>query len=516
MDGPVARANSVPNGGANSSLVLDRASEVPLHRQLTERLRHAIRTGSVPGGTRLLPSRDLASSLGVSRNTVIHALDQLTAEGYLEARPGAGTFVKATLASAAQCRRVRNTKHAPSQRAARMLAQAPHVRRYDPTTAAFRPCIPALDAFPVATWRRLASRALRLDAARLNYADPAGHRPLREAIAHHLRQTRGITLDADHVVIVEGAQAALALIASVLLDAGNAAWVEDPGYGAARAVLAVYDARVVPVPVDEQGLDVARARRLAPRAKLAYVTPSHQYPMGYTMSLSRRLELLAWASASDAFVVEDDYDSEFRFAGHTLPSLQALDDDGRVIYVGTFSKVLAPSLRVGYLIVPDRLLDYVQAARATTSLGAPTMEQAILAAFIQEGHFARHIRRMTALYEERYEALLRFVERYLGDRLRPVGAPMGMHVTALLDTPIEDRALSGAAGRAGLVLPSLSEHRIGASGPSGVVMGFATNDPVTLCAAVRRLAAVMRELAPEQAVVRHSTAQQAAARSAHN
>jgi GntR family transcriptional regulator / MocR family aminotransferase len=467
----------------------DRTSPVALHRQLAAHLRDAIVAGELGGGTRLHASRALAAQLGVSRNTVTQAIDQLVAEGYLETRTGAGTYVAHGLVQ-----RVREAGDAAADVQARISARARRLprRAHDPDggsePALFRPGVPDLALFPDALWRRVANRWLERTTTR-GYGDPCGYRPLREAIATHLRQTRGVAHGAENVIVAEGTRTALALIADVLLDPGDVLAIEDPGYAAMREAASAAGAAIAGVPLDGDGFDVARAPA---DARLAYVTPSHQYPTGVVMGLRRRLELLAWARAADAYVVEDDYDAEFRYDGAPLPALQALDPSAgadraaRVLYVGTFSKTLAPGLRIAYVVVPDALVDAFAAARAVVSGGPAFPVQAALAAFVADGHFALHVRRASARYRERRDALVSALERRLGGAVRVEGAATGLHVVARFDG--DDVSVSAAAAAAGVVAPPLSAYAIGGRGPSGLVLGFAAGGPPAIERAAERLA----------------------------
>jgi len=307
----------------------------------------------------------------------------------------------------------------------------------------------------------------------LGYGEPAGHRPLRQAIAAYLGAARAVRCSWEQIVVVSGSQQALDLAARVLLDPGDEAWVEDPGYAGARAALAGSGARVVPVQVDEEGLDVAAGETAAPGARLACVTPSHQYPSGVTMSLERRLALLEWADRAGAWVVEDDYDSEYRYSGRPLEALQGLDPSGDVVYVGTFSKVLSPGLRLGYLLAPPDLTGAFVAAREFTDRHPPQVEQAVLADFMAEGHFGRHVRRMRSLYAERRAALLESAERELAGLLDVVPAEAGMHLVGLLPEGEDDREASRRAAAAGVEAPPLSAFSQAPSRAGGLVLGYA-------------------------------------------
>jgi GntR family transcriptional regulator/MocR family aminotransferase len=495
----VARRRAVVTIGP---LGVDRRTGVPLHRQLYDGLRHAILAGRLRTGARLPSTRTLAGDLGVSRNTVLAAFGQLLAEGYLEGRVGAGTTVAQTLPEALlRARPEARGSLAPgvrprlSRRGLAIVGTRPAPGRGAPVARPFRPGLPGIDAFPFEVWTRLVARRWRrVPRQLLDYGDPAGFGPLRDAVAAYLRESRAVRGEAEQVIVVSGAQQAVDLAARVLLDPGDAAWVEDPGYPGARGALAAAGARIVPVPVDAEGLDVTAGAARAPDARLVHVTPSHQYPLGVTMSLARRLALLEWASRSGAWVLEDDYDSEYRYAGRPLAALQGLDTAGRVIYAGTFSKVLFPALRLGYLVVPPDLADAFLAARALADRHPPSVTQAALADFIEGGHFARHIRRTRALYAERQAALVRAASRVLEGVLSVRPAESGMHLVGWLPGGVDDRAAAEAALRHGLEAPPLSAYRVRPRPEGGLVLGYSAFAPRDLEAGAERLAAALRPL----------------------
>lgn len=460
------------------SLFPDRSSPVPLGKQLVARLRASIRTGGLAAGTRLLPSRELAARIGISRNTVVGAIEQLVAEGYLTARVGSGTFV---------ARGVAQEVHPPSAAvralppgASRQLEAASMFRLRAGGLGAFRDGIPDLSAFPLGVWERL-ERRTRSAASRFAYADPRGEASLRRALAQHLRQFRGLTLDADDIVIVEGAQSGFSLIADVMLEPGDPVVFEDPGYGAARAAFAARGARVLSVPIDDNGLVAADA----PPARLAYVTPSHQFPLGGVMNAPRRGELLTWARSNDAYIIEDDYDSEFRFFGDPLQAIQGTDTDGRVIYVGTFSKVLAPGLRLGYIVAPKHLVPAFRAARTVASLGASAFTQAVLADFITEGYLARHVRRMNGEYQRRGSYLRELLLERVGDQVEIGPLSGGMHVTVRIDPRIDDIALTERAKEKNVFLHPLSSECATRTDLRGFILGFGMTPCETMPDAVR-------------------------------
>ncbi len=307
----------------------------------------------------------------------------------------------------------------------------------------------------------------------LDYGDPGGYAPLREAIAEYVRLARGARCLTEQVIVTSGSQQGVDLAARVLLDPGDAVWMEDPGYVGARTALHVAGARLIPVPVDAEGLVVQRGEQLAPGARLVYVSPSHQFPLGVTMSAARRLALLRWASRAGAWILEDDYDSEFRYEARPLAALQGMDEDGRVIYVGTFSKTLFPALRLGYLIVPLELVDVFRSARAVSDRQSPTMDQVVLADFLVGGHFARHVRRMRRLYAERQEVLVDAVRRHLGQRLQVNPSAAGMHLLGWLEPGVDDEVASARAATRGIEAAPLSRYGIERPGRGGLLLGWA-------------------------------------------
>jgi GntR family transcriptional regulator/MocR family aminotransferase len=479
---------------------LDASSPAPLYRQLYDGLRGAILSGSLKAGERLPASRTLSDDLCVSRNTVVNAYEQLLAEGYLEGKVGSGTFVTRTLPEHALLVRG-NAVHAgtttvgsgPLSRRGALLAKTPAwVVRASPRPKPFLPGVPATDVLPLRIWANLAARHWRRSTSeQLGYGDSAGYRPLREAIAAHLGTARAVVCDADQVIIVAGTQQGVDLASRVLLDPGDSAWMEDPGFVGARGALIGAGARLVPVPIDEEGIVVSIGIRRDPTARLAYVTPSHQYPLGVAMSLSRRLELLSWAYRSGSWVLEDDYGSEFRYTGRPLASLQGLDQHGRVVYMGTFSKVLFPGLRLAYLVVPRGLRDAFVSALALSGGPPPTPSQAVLVDFLAEGHFLRHIRRMRSVYAERQEALVQASERELGGLLDVRPSATGLQIMGWLPDGTNDRAVSREAAEAGVVAPPLSSYLLEASPRGGLLLGYAAHTPVEIRNGVRRLATVL-------------------------
>ena len=488
-----------------AAIDLEVGSPVPLYRQLYAQLREAVLSRRLPASTRLPPTRTLAQELGVSRNTVVNAFEQLSAEGYLAGKVGSGTYVAHSLSDEtlglrgrAQ-RRPGTTRNQPalSQRGAVIASGVREPWSDLPEPRVFEPGVPALDAFPLRLWSRLGARQWRnAPSGLLGYGDPGGYAPLREAIAVYLGTARGVQCTAEQVIIVAGSQQAIDLSVRLLLDPGDEVWVEDPGYLDARAVFASAGAQLVPVPVDGDGLNVDAGKRLAPRARMVYVSPSHQFPLGVTLSLARRLALLDWAARSQAWIVEDDYDSEYRYVGRPLAALQGLDHAGRVIYVGTFSEVLFPSLRLGYMVVPPALVEPFVTARALADRHSPLVEQAMLAEFIREGHFARHIRRMRELYAERRTVLVDAIERELAGWLAVSAEPAGLHLVAWLRAGLGDKLISQRLAARGIVAPPLSRYAIAPLARSGLVLGYGCAGASQIQEGVRGMKAVLESVAP--------------------
>jgi len=475
-----------------------------LQDQIYRSIRQSILDGLVRGDRRLPSTRALAADLGVSRTTVLLALEQLRAEGYVVARRGSGMFVAPALPArlppvvplpAATLAEFPVSRPLFSRRGAALARMRPPDRRLASTAAsAFRLGTPALDLFPLRLWAQLTRECLRaLKPSHLDYSQLAGLRQLRVAIAEQV-QSRGTRCDADQIQVVMGAQRGLDLIARLLLDPGDEAWMEDPGYTGARGALAAASATVVSMPIDEEGMIVEANR--AGDARIAYVTPSCQFPLGVSMSLARRHELLKWARRSHAWIVEDDYDCDTRYQSQPLPCLHSLDPDGRVIYVGTFSKTLFPALRLGFLIVPRDLQAGFITARLATDLHPPVLEQLVLAMFISRGHYARHVRRMQSAYAERLDALRRAIDRSGAPlRVRPVHA--GIHAVVDVEGVSAER-IHDEAARQGIETMPLSAYYFGAGHrPNALLLGFGAVPPAAIRAAVTKLARVIEAVRAE-------------------
>lgn len=486
---------------------LDAGAVLPLHRQLYNQLRDAIRTGDLKPGTRLPSTRALAQELGVSRTTTIEAYRDLLAEGYVEAKIGAGTVVvhklpelvfptsteqKATITKLAE-----GGSKPPmippshlSQQGQRLAAMVKPSWFFVPSLVRpFRLGVPALDEIPQKAWARAITQAARYPAqGQLDY-QIAGYRPLRQEIAAYLALARGVRCTAEQVLITSGVQAGLSLIAAMLLDHGEAIWMEEPGYFLAHTLFQMLGIRMVPVPIDNEGLSVAEGLALFPEARLAYVTPSHQFPLGMTMSQARRRELLQWAQQTGSWIVEDDYDSEYRYSGRPIPALQGLDENARVIYMGTFSKVFFPALRLGYLVVPPALVSLFTAAQRVISFHPPMLEQIAMTTFMAKGDFTRHIRRMRGLYSERRDCLLHYASHHLAGALHFEKTHSGLHLIGWLPKNADEETLTHLAHQQGVTVYPLSAFRLsGGDQKQGLVLGFAAFREAAIKAGVETLA----------------------------
>ncbi len=484
-------------------VAVDRGSPKPLYRQLYEGYRNAIAQRRLHPGERLPSTRSLAAELRISRIPVLNAFEQLLAEGYLESRVGSGTFVAGSPAdrlakplrgASGERPAGRSAPRTLSRRSADLLRARPGP--WLRGLGAFNMGQPPVDRFPMHVWSRLVGRhARRLDAALLHYANAMGFLPLREAVAEYLRTARGVSCDAEQILIVSGSQQALDLCARVLADPGSPVWIEDPAYFGARNVLNMAQARLVPVPVDGEGLDVSAGIARCPRPRAIFVTPSHQFPLGVTMSASRRLQLLDRARQTGAWIVEDDYDSEYRYGNMPIAALQGLDRDSRVLYVGTFTKILFPAIRLGYMVLPADLVPAFFEARRAADACAPTFLQAVLTDFIREGHFARHIRRTRQICRERRTAIVEALQRDLGGVLQILGDSAGMYLSATLPAGWKDREISDRAAAAGVWAAPLSESYIATARRQGLILGYGGTTVDQIQAAVARLREILTEYA---------------------
>jgi GntR family transcriptional regulator/MocR family aminotransferase len=446
--------------------------------------------------------------LGVSRNTVLEAYNQLLAEGFIESRVGSGTCVAHSNPDdhlrprkAASPSRPLSAQPAtePPRIAARgrRIVEAPafakaYWRHFD----AFYPGLPAFELLPLETWRKLSDKRLTLPRqAYLEYGNPGGFGPLRMVIAEYLSASRGIRCRPQQVIVVSGSQQGLDLATRMLVDEGEEVWMEDPGYGGARSVLHAAGATVVPVPVDHDGMVVSQGISRAPHARMAYVTPSHQYPLGHPMSTSRRTELLKWAAANDSWIIEDDYDSELRYHGRPQPALQGMPDGSkRVIYLGTFSKVLFPSLRVGYMVVPEELIDPFLTARSLIDRHQSTLDQAVLTDFMVDGHFTRHIRRSRVAYAERQECMLDRLAHEVPGLIQAAADPAGMSLVGWLPPGASDQHLAERLAAAGIYAPPLSYFAMEPQPRGALMLGYTGFSPSRIRFSARKLGSTVREV----------------------
>jgi len=465
------------DGHLGTELIANAFASQPARGGLRNRLylavRQAILAGRLPAGSELPSTRALAAELGIARNTVLRAYEQLLAEGYVEGRQGSGTFVSEAVAPAHGTTRPRADRLPPivlSQRGRNVLDGAASSRLQ---AGAFMPGVPDVSHFPFNVWRRLVARQLRHEQRQLAQYGFGGYGPLKLALANYLGITRMMSCSPQQVVIVNGTHQALDLAARLLADPGDIAWMEDPGYWGARNVLRASGLQVVPQPVDAQGLAVRSDDRARP-PRLIFVSPSSQYPTGAVMSLERRLDLLDYAARHDAWIIEDDYDNEIRYHPQPLASLFGLSRAQRVIYVGTFSKVLYPGLRLAYIVVPPALVDAFTIGNAELYREGRLAEQAALAEFIEGGHFGTHIRRMRAIYHERLDTLRSLLQRELDGAITCLGGHAGLHLPVRFDAAIDDRALSSLALQQGVICMPLSSYSSSTdTRQSGMVLGFA-------------------------------------------
>lgn len=458
------------NSTISPQITLNRTETMPLHHQIYCRIKDAISQGLLPPSGRAPSARNLASELNVARGTVDAAYERLYGEGFLVARGQAGTFVAPIVGN-----------HAiPSASAMQPPGRSPtEFILPGLSSLIFNPCIPAFDAFPRKLWAKLGARRLRAaSAAELAQPDPLGYMPLRLAIASYLQISRGIACSPDQIFVTSAYQGGLDLISRTLLCRGDQVWMEDPGYRAARNLLAAAGGEIIPVPVDSEGIQVNAGNTLAPHARFAVVTPSHQSPTGVPLSLARRLELLDWAYKAQAWIIEDDYDGEYRYAGHPLPALKSLDRHDRVLYAGTFSKVLCPSLRLGYLVVPTSEITRFENSAKIFHTGCSPLTQGIVSDFMTEGHFSRHLKKMRALYAKRRKMVIDALTRTFGDTIDIELQMSGMHLLVRTHWGIADKEIARRLRVHGFGIHALSDWAI-ASDQQGLLIGFTNVDSIT-------------------------------------
>lgn len=482
---------------------LDLESETPLYRQISMWFQRAITTGQLQPGQRVPSTRALAKALSISRIPVLGAYELLIAEGYFQPFVGAGTCVSLSIPDAPFRPQLGELPNAIALEAESTVRRAVSRRAVGMTGSSqawldrCRGCT-NLDHFPIEAWSKLVSRhARKISRDIMGYGDPLGYEPFREAVAEYLGAFRAVKCDASQVMVTTGAQQGLLICALTLLDPKDDVWVEEPGYPGTHQALKAAGARMVPVPVDTQGLNVERGIQMARRARAAFVTPSHQFPLRLTMSAARRIELLSWAAHAGAWIVEDDYDSEFRFSGNPLASLQGIDGEGRVIYVGTLTKVMFPTMRLGYLVMPKDLIhDFINVRNATDTFSTSVLYQMAMADFIREGHFSRHIKRTRAVYLERRRALTAAIAARADGLLEVVGDDAGMFMVAMLPPGVDEMEVIAKARRVGIRLNALSECYVTPPQRGGIQLDYANSNPADSSARITALRAIIQSCLP--------------------
>ncbi|WP_193197316.1 PLP-dependent aminotransferase family protein [Nostoc sp. MG11] len=481
------------------AIALDSNSALPLHQQLYQELRQAILSGRLSPERRVPSTRSLAQSLGVSRTTVTQSYEQLLSEGYLTTIVGSGTFVCAQLPDDL----LHSTPIESSQitrppiklnRYGAGLAQIENVPKITEPDAPinFRYGRPAFDQFPLKLWRRLLSRYFYCNLSWLDYStEPLGYKPLREAIARYLSTSRAVKCEPNQVLIVNGTQQALDLIVRLLIEPGDVIALEDPGYMSARLIFQSQGAQLLPITVDSSGLIVKELVYASQPIPLVYVTPSHQFPTGAILSLPRRLELLAWAQQTGGLIIEDDYDSEYRYGDRPIPALQGLDRSDSVLYIGTFSKVLFPGLRIGYLVLPKSLVSLFARAKWLSDRHLPLLEQQVLADFIAEGHLERHIRKMRSLYERRCQVLVKALNVHFGQRATILGEKAGIHLMVKLHSYLNDEEIIQRAAQMGVGMMSAKLQYLKPNNTGEFIFGYGELSDQQLVEGIRRLAQIL-------------------------
>ncbi|MCP6757818.1 MAG: PLP-dependent aminotransferase family protein [Fischerella sp. CENA71] len=482
------------------AIALDTSINVPLHQQLYEEIRKAILNGRLLPNQRIPSTRKLSKSLGISRTTVTTCYEQLFSEGYLRTIVGSGTYICAQLpedllhsAPIESVQKSASGQSSLSQYAASLSRNDVLINTEPQAPINFRYGRPAFELFPMQLWRKLLSRHCRRDCHWLNYAtDTLGYERLREAIARYLSQFRAVQCEPEQVMITNGTQQALYLVMRLLINSGDAVALEDPGYLSARRIFLTQGAKLLPVPVDESGLIVSKLGNYSSeQIKLIYVTPSHQFPTGAILSLSRRLELLAWAHSHGAMIIEDDYDSEYRYGDRPIPALQGLDKSDCVLYMGTFSKVLFPSLRIGYLVLPKILVPIFARAKWLTDKHLPLLEQYVLTDFIEEGHLERHIRKMRKHYDQCRQVLVQALSDRFGERVTILGEKAGLHLMVKLQTQLTDEEIIEGAASLGVGMMSAQSQYLSGNVTGEFIFGYSELTQQQIQEGICRLAKVI-------------------------
>jgi GntR family transcriptional regulator / MocR family aminotransferase len=470
---------------------VDRAKDVPVFRQIYLQLRSAILSGTLRRGTKLPSTRELAAQLGVSRSAVVSAFEQLLAEGYASGKKGAGTYIASDLPEPFAA--IHGRRKRPVSAAKAAVSSREPGGFVDVTTQsderAFNLGRTLVDARTAELWRKLSARSLRsFGRHHLGYADPHGILELRKSVCDYLRAARAVRCEPEQVVITAGTQQALDIVIRVMQGPDKEVWIEDPGYSLTRLALVAAGAKVCPIPVDQHGVNVTEGIRRAPKARAVFITPSHQFPKGVALSMARRLELLAWARESGAWIVEDDYASEFRYGGRPLASLQGLDEAERVIYIGTLNKALFPGLRMGYAVMPPSLVRAFVTARYLMDRQPSSLCQAVVAAFMEEGHFAAHIRRMREMYRSQRDALVAALRRRLGNHLTVDPPDQGMHLVAYTRSGLSDVTVERRGREHGVIVGAMSRLYVEAPAQSALMLGFSGYPRQIIAPAIARLA----------------------------
>ncbi|WGQ10891.1 PLP-dependent aminotransferase family protein [Pedobacter gandavensis] len=482
---------------------LDRRLKTPLYIQLYEAMKQAVFEGMLKHGDRMPSTRSLATEFSISRNCVLLAFEQLTLEGFLNGKTGNGTYVSEQVNELKPDNRKSRKRLSLEEEVLKPIemtdlpSHTKYVVNYVGQEAMlpFQPSIPSLVDFPFQIWARIAANVYRnIHQLHLGYDSAQGYLPLREALTDYLRMNRSISCTADQIVLVNGSSQAMQLIAELLLKKEDQCWMEDPGYLRAKSAFARFGAQICPVPIKDSGMDLDYAMQHFPAAKLAYVTPSHQYPLGETMPLMERIKLLKWAAQQDMWVIEDDYESEFRYVNRPIPALKGLDTFGKVIYVGTFNKTLFPALRIGYMVLPSAAIaQQFTIAKAVIDRQSPVIDQAILTGFILAGHYTRHLRRMRLVYRKAQEELILLLKQHLGNQLRIASAEAGMHLVAWLMSNQDATAIALKARASGVFIYAVDELAIDFKHPKALIIGFTGFSHQLMEAAVLMLKSILEE-----------------------
>lgn len=486
-----------PSGVLLQGLTLERSSGVPLYKQLETGLRKLILSGTLRARQKLPSTRELAGEIGISRITIKSVYEQLVAEGYVQATSGSGTFVADGLEIEVSPQVGRLPDEVPrkinlTDRARSISSTNASVRQGK--TEPFRPGVPALDLFPIKPWNKYLREATNTSYRDLSYGSVKGNADLRRSIASYLSDARGMQADSEQIVITSGAQQAFVLIAFSLLTRGDTVWYENPGHIAGRDIMQVMGANVAPVPIDAEGIDLEFAIKNYPSPKLIFTTPSHQQPLGTTMSLARRLSLLSYAQENDAWIIEDDYDSEFRYRGRPLPALSALDSERRVLYVGTFSKSMFAAIRLGYIVVPPEMVDAIGKTKILLGQNSSPLVEQALSRFMDDGRFVEHIRRMRRVYRERRDLLFDCLSSTCAESLTPQPTDAGMHMLAWLNGGVSDLTAHRALLGVGIESLPLSVYSVYPIERSALVLGFSNVREERLPGLVGRMSNTLRSL----------------------